>query len=154
MHQNTESKTRTNKLICQILYSVRFKMQALHGTIFNSIIYLPPFFRLSSSQVIPLSLRALSFTELQSLKLDFFSCEYILKMAAPPDLHRTAALMIYQLFDFPIHSFQCCSFPEAMGPIDSGYLKMVLDLLPLPILQVTTALTSGLEMSVEASVWC
>lgn len=77
-------------------------------------------------------------------------------MAAPPDLHRTTALMIYQLFDFPFHSFHCCSFPEATGPTGSGYLKMVLDLLPLPILQVTTAFTSGLEMSVEAanSVWC
>ena len=54
--------------ICQILYSVRSKMQALHGTIFNSLIYFPPLFRLSSSQIIPLSLVALSFTELQSLK--------------------------------------------------------------------------------------
>lgn len=28
--------------ICQILYSIRSKMQTLHGTIFNSLIYFPP----------------------------------------------------------------------------------------------------------------
>ena len=77
-------------------------------------------------------------------------------MAAPPDLRRTTVLMTYRLFHFPFHSFQCCSFPEATGPTGSGYLKMVLDPLPLPILQVTTAFASSLEMSVEAanSVWC
>lgn len=83
-------------------------MLILHGTIFNSVIFFP-LFRLSSSQVIPLSLVALSFIELWLLEsgntnMGFFSPSVnIFWRVATPNLHRIV-LMISRLHDFSVYS--------------------------------------------------